>query len=169
MHLIDLKVAKKQHGLSDVLIGEIKKRLDKKEQVLIFLNRRGYAPVLICESCGWQANCPNCDAHFTLHLKPYQHLHCHHCGTINRLPDACPQCNQQQLKPIGMGTAKVEETLTELFPNFPVLRVDRDSTSRVGSWQKIYDQIQKVNPRFCLGRKCSPKGIISHMSLWLQS
>ena len=121
MHLIDLKVAKKQHGLSDVLIAEIKKRLEKKEQVLIFLNRRGYAPVLICESCGWQANCPNCDAHFTLHLKPYQHLHCHHCGTINRMPDACPQCNQQQLKPIGMGTAKVEETLNELFPSFPRL------------------------------------------------
>lgn len=59
------------------------------------------------------------------------------------MPDACPQCNQQQLKPIGMGTAKVEETLNELFPHFPVLRVDRDSTSRVGSWQKIYDQIQK--------------------------
>ena len=158
MHLIDLKVAKKQHGLSDVLIGEIKKRLDKKEQVLIFLNRRGYAPVLICESCGWQANCPNCDAHFTLHLKPYQHLHCHHCGTINRLPDACPQCNQQQLKPIGMGTAKVEETLTELFPNFPVLRVDRDSTSRVGSWQKIYDQIQKSEPTILLGTQMLAKG-----------
>ncbi len=158
MHLIDLKVAKKQHGLSDVLIGEIKKRLDKKEQVLIFLNRRGYAPVLICESCGWQANCPNCDAHFTLHLKPYQHLHCHHCGTINRLPDACPQCNQQQLKPIGIGTAKVEETLTELFPNFPVLRVDRDSTSRVGSWQKIYDQIQKSEPTILLGTQMLAKG-----------
>lgn len=158
MHLIDLKVAKKQHGLSDVLIAEIKKRLEKKEQVLIFLNRRGYAPVLICESCGWQANCPNCDAHFTLHLKPYQHLHCHHCGTINRMPDACPQCNQQQLKPIGMGTAKVEETLNELFPHFPVLRVDRDSTSRVGSWQKIYDQIQKSEPTILLGTQMLAKG-----------
>lgn len=158
MHLIDLKVAKKQNGLSDILIAEIKKRLEKKEQVLIFLNRRGYAPVLICESCGWQANCPHCDAHFTLHLKPYQHLHCHHCGTINRLPDACPKCNQTQLKPIGMGTAKVEETLNELFPNFPVLRVDRDSTSRVGSWQRIYDQIQKSEPTILLGTQMLAKG-----------
>ena len=158
MHLIDLKVAKKQNGLSDTLVTEIKKRLEKKEQVLIFLNRRGYAPVLICESCGWQANCPHCDAHFTLHLKPYQHLHCHHCGTINRMPDACPQCNHTQLKPIGMGTAKVEETLNELFPNFPVLRVDRDSTSRVGSWQKIYDQIQKSEPTILLGTQMLAKG-----------
>ena len=158
MHLIDLKVAKKKHGMSEVLIAEIKKRLEKKEQVLIFLNRRGYAPVLICESCAWQANCPHCDAHFTLHLKPYQHLHCHHCGTINRLPDACPQCNHTQLKPIGMGTAKVEESLNELFPDFPVLRVDRDSTSRVGSWQKIYDQIQKSEPMILLGTQMLAKG-----------
>ena len=75
MHLIDLKIAKKQHGISETLIKEIQDRLDKKEQVLIFLNRRGYAPVLICESCAWQANCPHCDAHFTLHKKPYEHLH----------------------------------------------------------------------------------------------
>ena len=158
MHVIDLKVAKKQHGLSHELVEEIRKRLEKKEQVLIFLNRRGYAPVLICESCGWQANCLNCDAHFTLHLKPYQHLHCHHCGTINRMPDACPKCNQRTLKPIGIGTAKVEETLNELFPNFPVLRVDRDSTSRVGSWQKIYDQIQKSQPTILLGTQMLAKG-----------
>lgn len=158
MHLIDLKIAKKQHGISEALIKEIRDRLDKKEQVLIFLNRRGYAPVLICESCAWQANCPHCDAHFTLHKKPYEHLHCHHCGTINRLPDACPQCNQPTLKPIGMGTAKVEESLNELFPEHTVIRVDRDSTSRVGSWQKIYDQIHTSEPMILLGTQMLAKG-----------
>ena len=158
MHLIDLKIAKKQHGISESLIKEIQGRLDKKEQVLIFLNRRGYAPVLICESCAWQANCPHCDAHFTLHKKPYEHLHCHHCGTINRLPDACPQCNQPNLKPIGMGTAKVEESLNELFPEHKVIRVDRDSTSRVGSWQKIYDQIHTSEPMILLGTQMLAKG-----------
>lgn len=158
IHLIDLKITKKQHGLSDPLIQEIQTRLDKKEQVLIFLNRRGYAPVLICESCGWQSNCPNCDAHFTLHKNPYEHLHCHHCGTINRVPDHCPQCQQKQLKPIGVGTAKVEEALQMLFPDFPVLRVDRDSTSRVGSWQKIYDQIHKSEPLILLGTQMLAKG-----------
>lgn len=158
MHLIDLKTSPKQHGLSTILIKDIQTRLEKKEQVLIFLNRRGYAPVLICESCAWQANCPHCDAHFTLHKKPYEHLHCHHCGTINRLPEHCPQCQQQTLKPIGLGTAKVEESLQELFPDFPVLRVDRDSTSRVGSWQKIYDQIHKSEPLILLGTQMLAKG-----------
>ncbi|MEN8351629.1 MULTISPECIES: primosomal protein N' [Acinetobacter] len=158
IHLIDLKIAKKQHGISQQLIDEIKKRLAKKEQVLVFLNRRGYAPVLICESCAWQAKCPNCDANFTLHHQPYTHLHCHHCGTIHRKPEQCPACNHAELKPIGMGTAKVEDSLNELFPNVDVIRVDRDSTSRVGSWQKIYDRIQRSEPLILLGTQMLAKG-----------
>lgn len=158
IHLIDLKIAQKKQGISQTLIDEIQKRLDKKEQVLVFLNRRGYAPVLICESCAWQAKCPHCDANFTLHHQPYSHLHCHHCGSIHRLPEHCPQCQHTELKSIGMGTAKVEETLQQLFPQFPVIRVDRDSTSRVGSWQKIYDRIQKSEPIILLGTQMLAKG-----------
>lgn len=158
MHVLDLKIAQKQHGLSQQLIEQIRQRLDKQQQVLIFLNRRGYAPVLLCEQCAWQANCPHCDAHFTLHTKPYQHLHCHHCGLIQRLPDHCPACNHDSLKPIGLGTVKIEEALQELFPDYPVLRVDRDSTSRVGSWQKIYDQIQENKPLILLGTQMLAKG-----------
>lgn len=158
MHVIDLKVAQKQNGISQQLIHEVQKRLDKKEQVLIFLNRRGYAPVLICESCGWQAKCPHCDANFTVHRQPYQHLHCHHCGTIHRMPEHCPQCQHSELKPIGLGTAKVEENLQALFPNFDVIRVDRDSTSRVGSWQRIYNKIQKSEPIILLGTQMLAKG-----------
>ncbi len=158
MHLIDVKIAKKQHGLSQQLIEQIQLRLERKEQVLVFLNRRGYAPVLICESCGWQANCPHCDAHFTLHTQPYSHLHCHHCGSIHRLPEQCPSCQQTTLKPIGMGTAKVEENLQTLFPHYDVIRVDRDSTSKVGSWQKIYDRIQQSKPTILLGTQMLAKG-----------
>jgi primosomal protein N' (replication factor Y) len=158
IHLIDLKIAQKQNGMSQSLIDEIQKRLDKKEQVLVFLNRRGYAPVLICESCAWQAKCPHCDANFTVHRQPYQHLHCHHCGSIHRLPEQCPQCKHSELKPIGLGTAKVEENLQQLFPHFDVIRVDRDSTSRVGSWQKIYDKIQKSEPVILLGTQMLAKG-----------
>ena len=158
MHVIDLKVAKKQHGISQILIEQIRQTLERKEQVLIFLNRRGYAPVLICESCGWQANCPHCDAHFTVHSQPYHYLHCHHCGTIQRLPEHCPECQQQTLKSIGAGTAKVEEHLNELFPHHDVIRVDRDSTSRVGSWQKIYDRIQQNKPTILLGTQMLAKG-----------
>ncbi|RKG31289.1 primosomal protein N' [Acinetobacter tianfuensis] len=158
IHLLDLKIAKKQHGISESLLEEMKKRLEKKEQVLVFLNRRGYAPVLICESCAWQAKCPHCDANFTVHRTPYQHLHCHHCGTIHRMPEHCPQCAHKELKPLGMGTAKVEEHLNELFPDFDVIRVDRDSTSRVGSWQKIYDKIQQSEPAILLGTQMLAKG-----------
>lgn len=158
IHILDLKTSQKQYGLSQILIQQIQKRLEKKEQILIFLNRRGYAPVLICESCAWQAKCPHCDANFTLHTQPYTHLHCHHCGTIQRKPDECPQCKHTELKPIGMGTAKVEEHLNELFPDFTVLRVDRDSTSRVGSWQKIYDRIQGGEPLILLGTQMLAKG-----------
>jgi len=158
MHVIDLKVAKKKQGLSQQLIEQIQKKLDKKEQVLIFLNRRGYGPVLVWESCGWQAYCPHCDAHFTLHTQPYTYLHCHHCGTIQRLPDQCPECQHQSLKTLGMGTGKVEEHLNELFPDHDVIRVDRDSTSRVGSWQKIYDRIQQNQPMILLGTQMLAKG-----------
>ncbi|EPF6152211.1 primosomal protein N' [Acinetobacter baumannii] len=158
MHLIDLKIVKKQRGISQPLIEQIKNTLARKEQVLIFLNRRGYAPVLVCESCGWQANCPHCDAHFTLHTQPYSYLHCHHCGTVHRLPDHCPECQQKSLKTLGAGTAKVEEHLQELFPDHDVIRVDRDSTSRVGSWQKIYDRIQQNKPSILLGTQMLAKG-----------
>ncbi len=158
MHLIDLKIVKKQHGISQPLIEQIKHTLARKEQVLIFLNRRGYAPVLVCESCGWQANCPHCDAHFTLHTQPYSYLHCHHCGTVHRLPDHCPECQQKSLKTLGAGTAKVEEHLQELFPDYDVIRVDRDSTSRVGSWQKIYDRIHQNKPTILLGTQMLAKG-----------
>lgn len=158
MHVIDLKVAKKQHGMSQQLIDQIGQCLARKEQVLIFLNRRGYAPVVLCEKCAWQANCPHCDAHFTLHYQPYTHLHCHHCGTIQTLPSKCPACSQDSLKPIGMGTAKVEASLHELFPDQLVIRVDRDSTSRVGSWQKIQDQIQTSESAILLGTQMLAKG-----------
>ena len=158
MQLIDLKVAKKQHGISEQLIKQIQQRLDKKEQVLVFLNRRGYAPVLVCNHCGWQANCPHCDAHFTLHTQPYNHLHCHHCGSIHRVPESCPECQQTTLKTLGMGTAKVEETLTELFPDFDVIRVDRDSTSRVGQWDRIYQRIHQSQPAILLGTQMLAKG-----------
>jgi primosomal protein N' (replication factor Y) len=153
--------------MSQTLIDQIKLTLERKEQVLIFLNRRGYAPILMCESCGWQANCPHCDAHFTLHSQPYHYLHCHHCGTINRLPDHCPECQKQSLKTIGVGTAKLEEHLQELFPHNEVIRVDRDSTSRVGSWQKIYDRIQQNKPSILLGTQMLAKGHHFLMSPWL--
>ncbi|MBF7682278.1 primosomal protein N' [Acinetobacter sp. B5B] len=166
MHILDLKIAPKQHGLSVMLIEKIKATLQKNQQVLVFLNRRGYAPVLMCESCAWQANCPQCDAHFTLHTQPYTHLHCHHCGLIQTLPKHCPACQHTTLKPIGLGTVKIEEGLKELFPTYDVLRVDKDSTRHVGSLEKIYAQIHTEKPLILLGTQMLAKGHhFPHVSL----
>ncbi len=158
LKLIDLKTFPPQHGLSQPLRQQIKHTLAQQQQVLIFLNRRGYAPVLLCGDCGWQANCPRCDAHFTVHKQPYSHLHCHHCSTVVKLPDSCPQCQSRNLKTLGLGTAQVEQHLNELFPQHKVLRVDRDSTSRVGSWEKLYEQILTPQPVILLGTQMLAKG-----------
>lgn len=97
------------------------------------------------------------------YTQPYSYLHCHHCGTVHRLPDHCPECQQKSLKTLGAGTAKVEEHLQELFPDHDVIRVDRDSTSRVGSWQKFMIAFNKINLRFCSVRKCWQKVTIFRM------
>jgi primosomal protein N' (replication factor Y) len=133
INLIDLRGKKRESGLSMPLLDAIEKRLKAEEQVLIFLNRRGFAPVLLCDSCGWQADCPRCDAHLTVHYTPRQHLHCHHCNYQSRLPTECPSCKSVNLIPTGTGTARLEETLAARFPHQPLIRVDRDTTSRVGN------------------------------------
>lgn len=158
IRLIDLKTVPQQHGLSQILQQKIAKTLAAGQQVLIFLNRRGYAPVLLCADCGWQADCPRCDAHFTVHKQPYSHLHCHHCATVTKLPSSCPQCQSRNLKTLGLGTVQVEEFLKEQFAAFPILRVDRDSTSRVGSWDKLYAQILTPEPLILLGTQMLAKG-----------
>lgn len=158
IQLIDLKNQPREHGLARDLIDAIKQRLKKQEQVLIFLNRRGYAPILLCPQCAWQADCPRCDAHLTVHRQPAEHLHCHHCNYQSRLPTACPSCQFGGLTPTGMGTARLEEGLNELFPDTDVLRVDRDSTSRVGSWERIYERAHQEKAAILLGTQMLAKG-----------
>lgn len=158
LHTIDLTVSKKIQGISQHLIEQIGQHLQRGEQVLVFLNRRGYAPVLFCESCGWQADCPRCDAHFTVHSTPYLYLHCHHCGLIQTMPQQCPSCQHTPLKPLGMGTAKVEQLFLSLFPDYPILRIDRDSASKASDWDKFYQQIQDNKPLILLGTQMLSKG-----------
>jgi primosomal protein N' (replication factor Y) len=158
MQLIDLRNQKRENGLSKPLIDAIGKRLKNHEQVLVFLNRRGFAPVLLCDACGWQADCPRCDAHLTVHYTPRQHLHCHHCGYQSRLPTDCPACKSVNLIPTGAGTARLEETLVAHFPDHPVIRVDRDTTSRVGSWDKIYERVNHGGASILLGTQMLAKG-----------
>lgn len=158
IQLIDLKTQTRDNGLSKALIDAIGQRLKRNEQVLIFLNRRGYAPVLLCPQCGWQADCPRCDAHLTMHQTPRHHLHCHHCNFQSQLPTQCPACSHQPLTPTGVGTARLEESLQTLFPTTEILRVDRDSTSRVGSWQRIYERAHQDKPTILLGTQMLAKG-----------
>lgn len=158
IQLIDLRSQRREHGLSRALIDAIDNRLKKNEQVLVFLNRRGYAPVLLCPECGWQADCPRCDAHLTIHQMPRAHLHCHHCNYQSFQPNQCPQCKHPQLTPTGFGTARIEEGLQALFPEADILRVDRDSTSRVGSWERIYERAHTDKAAILLGTQMLAKG-----------
>ncbi|MEC7119263.1 MAG: primosomal protein N' [Pseudomonadota bacterium] len=158
MKLIDLRGQSRENGLSKPLIQAIRERLDAQDQVLIFLNRRGYAPVLLCDACGWQADCPRCDAHLTVHQSPRAHLHCHHCGYHSQLPPLCPTCKSPNLLPTGTGTARLEETLRTHFSEISILRVDRDTTQRVGSWEAIYQRANTEGAAILLGTQMLAKG-----------
>ncbi|WP_258808300.1 primosomal protein N' [Pseudidiomarina sp. CB1] len=133
--VLDIKQLPLKGGLSMPLIEQMRKELERGQQVLVFLNRRGYAPALLCHECGWLAQCRRCDAYYTVHQRQ-QMLQCHHCGDQQRLPKQCFDCGSTQLVGRGTGTEQLEQTLADIFPEFPVLRIDRDSTRRKGSLAK---------------------------------
>ncbi|WP_028467888.1 primosomal protein N' [Neptunomonas japonica] len=155
--LLDIKRLPLNNGLSSTLITQIQQHLEKGTQVLVFINRRGFAPSLICHDCGWLAECRRCDARMTLHQKP-AHLHCHHCDSQRPIPSQCDHCGSRALKPVGAGTERTEQTLNELFPKTPIFRVDRDSTSRKGSMAKIMEQVQEGAPCILVGTQMLAKG-----------
>ena len=146
-----------QEGLSPAMLVAISERLQRKEQSLIFINRRGYAPVLMCTACGWLSNCSNCAGKLVLHLKD-RRLRCHHCGHQERVPHACPGCGNTDLQPVGIGTQRVEEALQVHFPEARILRVDRDSTRNKGSWQAMRKQIQDDAVDILVGTQILAKG-----------
>ena len=114
----------------------IERHLGDGGQVLVFLNRRGYAPTLLCTACGWIAPCRECDARLTVHLAA-QRLRCHHCGADAPLPPRCPQCGFA-VKPVGQGTERIEETLATLFPGVAIARLDRDVVRRRGDLEEVH-------------------------------
>lgn len=144
-------------GLSATVITAIETRLQRGEQSLIFLNRRGYAPVLMCTACGWLSACSHCAGKLVLHLHD-RTLRCHHCGHQQRVPHACPSCGDADLKPVGIGTQRVETALRERFPHARILRIDRDSTRNKGVWQKMHKQIQQGEADILLGTQMLAKG-----------
>jgi primosomal protein N' (replication factor Y) (superfamily II helicase) len=126
---VDLANEPEQNGFTPTLIAALQARLNRGEQSLVFINRRGYAPVLTCNSCGWAAGCTRCTARLVLHASD-RRLRCHHCGLEEPIPRACPQCGNVDLHALGRGTQRVEETLAARFPNARLVRIDRDTARR---------------------------------------
>ncbi len=155
--LIDLKGVRLQSGLSPVLINKMRQHLQADNQVLLFLNRRGYAPALLCHDCGWLAECQRCEHYYTFHQQQ-RLLRCHHCDSQRPLPYQCPQCGSTHLMPVGMGTEQLEEQLKTLFPGIPVTRVDRDTTSRKGTLEQHLDDIHRGGARILAGTQMLAKG-----------
>lgn len=155
--LLDVRSQKMEHGISAQLLHKMKEHLERNSQVLLFLNRRGFAPVLMCHECGWHALCPRCDAHMTLHQSNSQ-LRCHHCGTEQYKPSACPKCNSDDLLQMGFGTERIEHALAELFPQYEVIRIDRDSTRRKGSMEKLLSKINNGKQQILIGTQMLAKG-----------
>ncbi|MEO8332354.1 MAG: primosomal protein N' [Gallionella sp.] len=145
------------HGISENLLHEIGQRIARREQSLIFINRRGYAPVLMCTGCGWLSECKHCAGKMVLHLKD-QRLRCHHCGYQIRVPNACPSCGNADLHPVGSGTQRVESVLQEHFPEARILRVDRDSTRNKRAWQTMREQIHANEVDILIGTQMLAKG-----------
>jgi len=157
MRLIDLAKDKPQHGLTSSLITALKQRLQKGEQSLLYLNRRGYAPVVACDACGWMSNCTRCSAYLVLH-KSENKLRCHHCSFELRIPTSCPTCGNADIQPLGRGTQRIEEHLQHIFPEARISRIDADSTRLKGSAQAAFDMVHRGEVDILIGTQMVAKG-----------
>ncbi|MES2114662.1 MAG: primosomal protein N' [Pseudomonadota bacterium] len=155
--LLDMERDKPKDGLTSQLVAALRLRMERGEQSLLFLNRRGYAPVICCESCGWISNCVRCTSFMVLH-KPEHRLRCHHCSLEMRIPRHCPTCGNVDLQPLGRGTQRVEEGLQQLFPEARILRIDADSTRKKGSAQEAFDTVHRGEVDILIGTQMVAKG-----------
>jgi primosomal protein N' (replication factor Y) len=154
--LIDLRSHSVTQGLSRPALDAMRRHLEADGQVLVFINRRGYAPTLLCTACGWIAPCRHCDARLTVHRAQSQ-LQCHHCGAIEPLPARCARCGFT-VKPVGQGTERVQETLQALLPEHPLVRLDRDSASRPGELEALMSRVLSGESRILVGTQIVAKG-----------
>jgi primosomal protein N' (replication factor Y) len=157
VQLIDLERDKPGEGLTSTLVTALKTRLEKGEQSLLFLNRRGYAPVLSCDACGWISDCPRCTAHMVLH-KSERRLRCHHCSLELVIPKSCPDCGNVDIQPLGRGTQRIEESLQVQFPTARILRIDADSTRLKGQAQAAFDAVHRGEVDILIGTQMVAKG-----------
>ncbi|MGB0847035.1 MAG: primosomal protein N' [Thiolinea sp.] len=153
----DVRGYQLQAGLSEQSLKAIRETLNREEQVMVFINRRGFAPVLLCPACGWQAQCPSCSSNMTFHTRGSR-LICHHCGTDRHADSHCPDCQTRQLTTQGQGTERIELMLKQHFTQYDVIRIDRDSTSRKGSLQQHLDRVHSNVPMILVGTQMLAKG-----------
>lgn len=157
-HVIDMRGLAKRSHFSEQFLAAMAEHLARGEQVLVFLNRRGYAPILLCNNCGYRCACEDCDISYTLHQHPPM-IMCHHCGVAKRIPKVCPQCEgRDTFVTLGMGTEQIEAQLTNLFPDYPLVRVDQDATRLKGSLQSILAEISQNRAKIIVGTQMLAKG-----------
>lgn len=155
--MIDLKTQRIYSGLSEQLLAMMKSHLEKGNQVMLFLNRRGFAPVLLCHECGWICQCNDCEKPYTYHQKS-RILRCHHCASQKVIPRQCGHCGSTHLITTGMGTEQLELALAERFPNYRIARIDRDSTARKGALEQQLSDIQAGKSQILIGTQMLAKG-----------
>lgn len=144
-------------GLLPESLNSIRDHLAANQQVLVFINRRGYAPCQRCSQCGWQASCDSCDSRYTYH-KAFNELRCHRCDLRRAVPTQCPVCASQQLVFLGQGTERIAQKLSEFFPNVPVIRIDRDATKGKQGMQRKLDQVHASGAAILVGTQMLAKG-----------
>lgn len=157
MSLLDIRRRPLIEGMSDRLFDAIREHVSAGNQALVFINRRGYAPTLLCNDCGATADCKRCDAHMTVHARRSQ-LRCHHCGSERAMPDCCETCGSERLDRVGYGTERIAAALGEAFPESTVVRIDRDSTRRKGSLQQQLDIATRGDADILVGTQMLAKG-----------
>ncbi|MBB3226264.1 primosomal protein N' (replication factor Y) [Luteibacter sp. Sphag1AF] len=157
VRIVDMRAQRLDHGLSPTLLAAVTECIGRGEQALVFRNRRGYAPVLLCYDCGWHADCPRCDKPLTLHAGR-RRLICHHCEYTASVPEACPQCKSANISPQGQGTERLEEALIARFPDTPVIRVDRETTQRRDAFDQLLASLREDKPAILVGTQMLAKG-----------
>ena len=155
--IIDIRNQVLQHGLASTTIAAIDVHLKQQNQVLVFINRRGFSPVLLCHQCGWMADCRACDSHLTLHRSIHR-LICHHCGLTQPLPVCCPSCKGHELLPVGVGTQRVHDYLSAQFPDTVIVRIDRDEVRKKHALQERLASISNGHARLIVGTQMLAKG-----------
>ncbi len=157
LDILDIRSVHLDAGISPTLLRLMQEEIQAGNQALLFLNRRGYSPLLSCYDCGWIAECRRCDARLTYHMGNGV-LWCHHCGSQRRVDQSCPECKGEKLKPLGQGTERLEQVLATRFPDIGVVRIDRDSTRRKGSLQRLLNEIHQGRYQLLLGTQMLAKG-----------